>query len=74
MGQATSLKESDSVSERLRGELYGALDRIRVELDRIELLSVGLGAFAQPVPMYEPGFRHMRHMSASAFEVGNRNY
>ncbi len=62
-------KEPGTAKDRLKRDLYRALDRIRGELDRIEILSAALGAFSQPVPDYEPGFQHMRHLTASALEL-----
>jgi hypothetical protein len=62
-------KEAGAAADRMKREMQRALDRMRVELDRIEILAVALAAFAQPVPDYEPGFRHMRHLTASAIEL-----
>jgi hypothetical protein len=47
------------------------LERIRVELDKIEILSAAMIAFSKPVPEYEPGFRHLRHVTASALELNS---
>lgn len=61
-------KEPGAAVDRLKRDLHQALDTIRRELDRVEILSAALGAFSEPVPDYEPGFRHLRHITASAIE------
>jgi hypothetical protein len=71
MGQTTVGIQCGSAADRVRRELNGALDKIRVELDRIELLSIALSAFSKPVPEYEPDFRHLRHITAPAIELKN---
>jgi hypothetical protein len=58
-----------AAADRLKGDVDRAVSRIRTELDRIELLSVALGAFTKPVPDYKPGFRHLNHLSATALEL-----
>lgn len=65
-------KEPATAIERMKREMHRALDRVRAELDRIEILSSALAAFSKPVPDYEPGFRHMRHVTASALELRNK--
>ncbi len=62
-------KEPGTASEQLKRELNRAIDRIRAELDRIEILSAALGAFSAPVPEYDPGFHHLRHVSANVIEL-----
>jgi hypothetical protein len=57
--------------DRLKGELHCAMERIRTELDKIDILSAAMSAFSKPVPDYEPGFRHMRHVTASALELNS---
>lgn len=66
-------KEYGTASDRLKRELQRGVERIRIELDRIEILSAAMAAFARPVPDYEPGFRHMRHVTASALELNSAN-
>lgn len=63
---------NDGTSERLRRELHRAVERIRAELDKIDILSAAMAAFSAPVPEYEPGFHHMRHVTASALELNSR--
>lgn len=49
-----------------------AVDRTRVELERIDILASAMAAFAKPVPDYEPGFQHLRYASATTFEIKGR--
>jgi hypothetical protein len=44
--------------ERLRHELHHALQNLHAEIDRVEILTAALDAFAKPIPEYQPGFRH----------------
>ncbi len=62
-------KEPGTAADRIKREMSRALDRMRLELDRIEILATAMAAFAKPVPEYEPGFRHLRYVSATAFEI-----
>ena len=59
----------DNATERLKRELSCAVDQLRVDLDRVELLTAALSAFQRPVPEYEPTFRHTQRMSLSAHEL-----
>ena len=65
-------KENGTASDRLKRELQHGVERIRTELDKIELLSAAMAAFARPVPDYEFGFRHTRHVAASVMELNSR--
>lgn len=65
-----------TAADRLKRELHRAIDTVRLELDRIEVLLAGLAAFSQPVPGYEPGFQHLRHLTRHSAELnqsGSRN-
>ncbi len=62
-------KQSSAAVDRLKHELHLALDMVRTALDRIEILSAALGAFSEPVPDYEPGFRHLRHVTEHVIEL-----
>jgi hypothetical protein len=64
-------RENGTATDRLKRELQRAVERIRVELDKIDLLSGAMAAFSKPVPDYEPGFRHLRHVTASALELNS---
>ena len=55
----------------MRRELLATVERIRAELDKIDILSAAMAAFSKPVPDYEPGFRHLRHVIASALELNS---
>ncbi len=63
---------TDLGSDRLKRELQRAVERIRTELDKIDLLSAAMAAFSKPVPDYQPAFRHLRHVTASALELNSR--
>lgn len=62
--------KSDTAMDRVRRQLYRVLDRMRTDLDRIEILTAALNAFSKPVPDYEPGFRHIRDMNLAAHQIG----
>ncbi len=72
-GNATGMGQGqwDGTShDRVKRELDGALDTLRADLDRIDILSAALRAFSKPVPDYEPTFQHMRHLTLNAHELG----
>lgn len=64
-------KETVTAGDRLKRELQRTVERIRIELDKIEILSAAMVAFSKPVPEYEPGFHHLRHVTASALELNS---
>ena len=43
-----------AATERIKRKLDDALDNMRGDLDRVELLAAALSAFSRPVPDYEP--------------------
>jgi hypothetical protein len=53
-----------AATDQVKHELNRALDNMRAEIDRIEILVAALDAFKRPVPDYEPGFRHTRQLAA----------
>jgi hypothetical protein len=59
-----------TAADRVKCEINRALENVRAEIDRIEILAAALAAFARPVPEYEPGFQHLRHLTAHAQELG----
>ncbi len=57
--------------ERLRHEMHRALDAIDTQLARLEILTAAMAAFSRPIPDYEPGFQHQRHLTARATMLRN---
>lgn len=57
--------------ERLRGEMHRALDAIDMQLARLEILTAAMAVFSRPIPDYEAGFQHQRHLTASATVLRN---
>jgi hypothetical protein len=60
----------ENATERMQRELDRAMDTLRADLDRVELLTAALSAFSRPVPEYEPSFRHVRRMKLATHELG----
>jgi len=52
--------------ERLKCEMHRALDAIDSQLAKLEILTAAMAAFSRPVPDYDSGFHHQRHLTASA--------
>jgi hypothetical protein len=61
---------TETAMDRVKRELDGAIDTMRADLDRIDILSAALSAFSKPVPDYEPTFQHMSHLTLNAHELG----
>lgn len=61
---------TETATDRVKRELDGALDTMRADLDRVELLAVALSVFSHPVLDYEPRFHHLLHVPPSAHEIG----
>ena len=61
---------TENATDHLKRELKRAVETLRADLDRVELLTAALSAFHRPVPDYEPTFRHAQRMSLSAHELG----
>ena len=61
---------TETAIDRIKRDLHGALDNMRADLDRVDILSAALSAFSKPVPDYEPTFQHMRHLTLNAHEIG----
>jgi hypothetical protein len=61
---------TETATDRVKRELDGALDTLRADLDRIDILTAALIGFSKPVPDYEPTFQHMRHLTLNAHELG----
>ncbi len=62
---------SDNATDRMQRELGRAVEALRADLDRVELLTAALVAFSRPVPEYEPTFRHVGRTGLVAHELGN---
>jgi hypothetical protein len=62
----------ETTIDRLRRKIQRAFDNIWIELDRIEILVTALHAFSGPVPDYEPGFRHQRHLTMNVKVLSQR--
>lgn len=61
----------NNATDRLKCELSRAVDTLRADLERVELLAAAISAFYRPVPEYEPRFRHTHRVSLSAHELGS---
>ncbi|MDP2411286.1 MAG: hypothetical protein Q8M26_13500 [Pseudolabrys sp.] len=61
---------TEQAIDRVRRELHQALDSMRVDLDRVEILSAALNAFSKPIPDYEPAFRHLRGAELQVHKLG----
>ena len=57
--------------EGLKREIHRALDAIETQLARLEILTAAMTAFSRPIPDYELGFQHQRHLTASATVLRN---
>jgi hypothetical protein len=61
---------TETVINRVKHNLLDALDIMRADLDRVELLAAALSVFSRPIPDYEPRFRHLHRVPLSAHELG----
>ena len=59
-----------TVINRVKHDLLDALDIMRADLDRVELLAAALSVFSRPIPDYEPRFLHVPRVPLSAHELG----
>lgn len=59
----------ENATDRLKRELSRAVEILKADLERVELLTAALSAFHRPVPDYEPTFRHSDRMALSAHEL-----
>jgi hypothetical protein len=60
---------TEAAMEKMSHEIFRTVESVRAELDRIEILTAALDAFSKPIPDYEPGFQHLRHLTSSVSEV-----
>jgi hypothetical protein len=49
----------EPAEETIVHNLIDALERLRQDLDRVELWTAALGCFQKPVPAYEPNNRYL---------------
>jgi hypothetical protein len=61
---------TETAIDRVKRDLHGALDNMRADLDRVELLAAALSVFSRPIPDYEPRFLHLHRVPLSAHELG----
>jgi hypothetical protein len=57
---------SESAEDVIVHNLIDALERLREELDRVELWTAALGHFQDPVPDYQPGNEHILRSASIA--------
>lgn len=57
--------------ERLKREVHGSLNTIETQLMRLEILTAAMAAFSRPIPEYDAGFQHQRHLTATATVLRN---
>jgi hypothetical protein len=50
---------SEPAEEMIVHNLIDALERLREDLDRVELWTAALGCFQRPAPAYEPNDRYL---------------
>jgi hypothetical protein len=53
------MPEQAAAEDLIVRNLIEALERLREDLDRMELWAAVLGSFQHPVPEYRPGDRHL---------------
>ncbi len=58
-----------TASDKLREEMETALNNVRDELTRIEILAAALDAFSSPVPDYQPAFHHLNPRELDRFQL-----
>jgi hypothetical protein len=63
------MTRNETAIDHVRRELHRVLYDIRVDLDRVEILTAALSAFGRTVPDYEPGFRHVRNLTLTAHQI-----
>jgi hypothetical protein len=61
---------TDKATDELLADLRQVLARMNSDLDRVEILTGALYAFAHPIPEYEPTFQHLHPLPTPAQELG----
>lgn len=72
MPQEHTFHSGSAPTEGLRHEMHRAVERIGLELEKMEILAAAMAAFSRPVPEYDHNFQHQRHLTASATVLRNR--
>ena len=60
---------AEGAMDRMQRELVRAVEDLRADVDRVELLTAALSAFNRPIPDYEPSFQHVAQPSLGAYEM-----
>ena len=60
---------AEGAMDRMQRELVRAVEDLRTDMDRVELLTAALSAFSRPIPDYEPSFHHMAQPDLGAYEM-----
>ena len=55
--------------DRMQRELVRAVEDLRADMDRVELLTAALSVFNRPIPDYEPAFHHVAQSNLGAYEM-----
>lgn len=64
---------TNMATDRVKYELHRAIDRMRNDLTRVEILTAALAAFSRPIPEYEPAFQHMRP-GLGAYDLNRQSF
>jgi hypothetical protein len=63
----------EAATDRITRGLHVAIETMRSDLDRVELLAAALNIFGAPVPDYEPRFRYPHRAPLSGYELHNQS-
>ena len=70
---ATEATMPEPAEDMIIRNLIESLERLRGDLDRMELWATALGCFQYPVPEYKPGDQHLLKSSAERVQRGARS-
>jgi hypothetical protein len=62
---------NEAATDQIKRRLDDALDTMRNDLNRVELLAVALNTFSRPIPDYEPQFLHLNRATLGTQELGH---
>jgi hypothetical protein len=62
---------AEQADEKIVHNLVEALERLRQDLDRVELWTGALGCFQRPVPPYEPNNRYLLSAKSGSAKSGS---